>query len=380
MTLAFVPATLTLLSGCKDKEEIKVYRVSKAPLESPVAEASPAGMPPMENPPAENPPMVGAPGMGAASADQPPLITSNPPANWQPQPLSSMRQASYLLKGDNGATADISLVILPGPAGGILENINRWLSQLGQPAIDDAKLSQMGQHVTSPLGDVTVVDLQGLPAGGNELKDGRIVGGIAVAPEGTIFFKMHGNAALAESQKQAFIQWIGSVRMSDSTAATAPAAAAAPVAQSMPPMPAPADSDKPPVKWDVPDTWKPAPGAAMRYATFTASGQNSGTAEISVVMLDGEGGGDLQNVNRWRGQIGLAPVADADLKSLIVPLKAKDSDILTVDIAGAKARMLAGWTRVDGRSWFFKLTGSDALATAEKQRFTKFLQSVQFHP
>jgi hypothetical protein len=336
--------------------------------------------PPAENPPAVNPPMAGTPEMGAASADQASLISSNPPANWQPQPLSSMRQASYLVKGDNGATADISLVILPGPAGGILENINRWLSQLGQPAIDDAKLSQMGQHVTSPLGDVTVVDLQGLPPGGNETKDGRIVGGIAVAPEGTIFFKMHGNAELAESQKQAFILWIGSVRMSDSTAATSPTTAAAPVPQSMPPIPPSADSDKPQVKWDIPNTWKPAPGAAMRYATFTASGQNGETAEISVVMLDGEGGGDLQNVNRWRGQIGLAPVTDADLKPLIVPLKAKDSDMLTVDIAGARSRMLAGWTRVDGRSWFFKLTGSDALAAAEKERFAKFLQSVQFHP
>jgi hypothetical protein len=373
--------TLALFSGCKDKEEIKVYRVSKAPLEFPVAEISPVGIPPMENPPAANAPMTGIPDMGAASADQAPQITSNPPANWEPQPLSSMRQASYLVKGDNGATADISLVILPGPAGGILENINRWLSQLGQPAIDDAKLSQMGQHVTSPLGDVTVVDLQGLPAGGNETKDGRIVGGIAVAPEGTIFFKMHGNAALAESQKQAFIQWIGSVRMSDSTAAPAVAAAsAAPVAQSMPPVPPPADTDKPQVKWDVPDTWKSVPAASMRYASFTTTGQNGETAEISVVRLDGEGGGDLQNVNRWRGQIGLAPVADADLKSLIVPLKAKDSDFQTVDMAGAKARILAGWTRIDGRSWFFKLNGPDAMVTAEKERFTKFLQSVQFHP
>ena len=117
----------------------------------------------------------------------------------------------------------------------------------------------------------------------------------------------------------------------------------------------------------------------MRYASFTAAGQNGETAEISVVMLDGEGGGDLQNVNRWRGQIGLVPVADGDLKSLIVPLKAKDSDFQTVDMAGAKARILAGWTRIDGRSWFFKLNGSDALATAEKGNFTKFLQSVQFH-
>jgi len=381
LAFVIVPVTITLLPACKDREEIKVYRVSKAPLESPVPESLPSDNPAPSAVPAvpAMPAMAAMPGVGASTEQPPSEITSIPPVNWQPQSLSSMRQASYLVKGDNGATADISLVILPGPAGGVLENVNRWLSQLGQPAIDDAKLAQMGQHVTSPLGDVAIVDLEGLPPGGDGTKDGRIIGGIAVTPERTIFFKMHGNAALAESQKEAFIHWIGSIQMAGSNAAAAPAVA--PDASTMPPaLPPAADSEKPQIKWEVPDGWKPVPAASMRYASFAVAGQNGGTAEISVVVLDGEGGGDLQNVNRWRSQIGLPPVTDNDLKPLIIPAKAKDGDILTVDMAGSKSRILAGWTRIDGKSWFFKLTAPDALATAEKQRFTNFLQSVQFHP
>jgi len=156
LPLLLAPMATTLFTGCKDKEEIQVYRVSKAEPESLAPEASPAE----SAAPNAMPDMA----VATAPADQPAQITGNPPANWAVQPLSAMRQASYLVKGDNGATADISLVILDGPAGGVLENVNRWLSQLGQPPITDDKLAQMGQHVTSGLGDVMVVDLEGLPA------------------------------------------------------------------------------------------------------------------------------------------------------------------------------------------------------------------------
>ena len=145
--------------------------------------------------------------------------------------------------------------------------------------------------------------------------------------------------------------------------------------------PAPeADSAKAQVKWEVPDGWKSVPPAMMRYASFEADVSSAGKAEISVVTLPGQAGGDLQNVNRWRGQIGVTPVSDSDLKSLVTPLKAKDSEFQTVDMAGPTERIVAGWTLIDGNSWFFKLSGPDALVTAEKAKFTKFLGSVQFHP
>ncbi len=63
------------------------------------------------------------------------------PPNWEPQPLSQMRQASFLVKGDNGAIADISFVSLGAAAGNVLDNVNRWLDQLGQPPITEQKLA-----------------------------------------------------------------------------------------------------------------------------------------------------------------------------------------------------------------------------------------------
>lgn len=149
---------------------------------------------------------------------------------------------------------------------------------------------------------------------------------------------------------------------------------------SMPPSPSdamapPQNADKPQIKWEAPPDWTSVPPSAMRYASF-ATEKNGEKTDISVVTFPGEGGSDLDNVNRWRQQIGLGPVSSLGL--IVVPLQVGDHSFLTVDIAGTNTRMLAGWIRHDGRSWFFKLTGPPALVEQEKPKFTAFLQSVRF--
>src|SRR5215813_4355960 len=101
-----------------------------------------------------------APRMPGALARTAQTSVTTPP-NWEAQPLSQMRQASFLVKGDNGAVADVSFVSLGSAAGNILENVNRWLGQLGQPPITEHKLTEIAQRVSTSLGDVTIVDLAG---------------------------------------------------------------------------------------------------------------------------------------------------------------------------------------------------------------------------
>ncbi|HMJ05082.1 MAG TPA: hypothetical protein VK474_02390 [Chthoniobacterales bacterium] len=137
----------------------------------------------------------------------------------------------------------------------------------------------------------------------------------------------------------------------------------------------PQSPDTPQIQWDVPPEWSSVPPSAMRYASF-ATEKNGEKADISVVTFPGEGGSDADNVNRWRGQIGLGPVSSVE--SMVVRLQAGNHDFLTVDMAGTNTRMLAGWIRHEGRSWFFKLTGPPALVEQEKPKFTAFLQSVRF--
>lgn len=137
----------------------------------------------------------------------------------------------------------------------------------------------------------------------------------------------------------------------------------------------PANSEKPNIKWDVPAGWSSTAASAMRYASFAAE-QNGEKADISVVTFPGDGGSDADNINRWRQQIGLGPVDSVD--AIIVSLHAGTLHFSTVDIAGATARMLAGWTRHEGRTWFFKMTGPPGVVEQEKPKFMAFLQSVRF--
>jgi hypothetical protein len=341
-----------LAAGCnRSDEQIKVYRLIK-----PSSESTP---PDKDSLASTNAPVK-------STLERVPSASSNvaTPPNWEPQQLSEMRQASFLVRGANGATADISFVKLGPSAGNVLENVNRWLGQLAQPPISPDKLATMIQKVSTPRGEVDVVDLSGKPESGDEKTDGRIVAGIA-SDEGTSFYKMRGNRALVGEQKENFLKWVRSMR-SDTGDQT--------MTQSGAPMSAP--SGKPQIKWEVPAGWSPNPASAIRYASFAAGDGSGGKVDISVITFPGDGGDDLSNINRWRQQIGLAPI---DMNAAnITPLKSGETVFATIDIAGANARTLAAWTRRDGHAWFFKLTGPSPTVEKEKVNFGKFVQSVRF--
>jgi hypothetical protein len=353
--ISYLGLSAALIVSCEKNSEIKVYRVSKAPLEESAPQQQDA-----------IPTNTAAPRMpgGLASAADTTVIT---PPNWEPQPLSQMRQASFLVKGDNGSVADISFVSLGSAAGNVLENVNRWLGQLAQPPINEQKLGEIAQRLRTSLGDVIVVDLAGLPDNADPARDGRIIAAMITTANSTLFFKMRGNADLTEAQKGDFIKWVAAV--CDAQTQTGPAQMAA-----MPPQ----TTSAPKIKWTAPEGWTEVPPSSMRYASFSAPADDGGKIDISIVTFPGDGGSDADNVNRWRGQMGLAPVDASTVTSQIAPLKTADTTFSTTDIAGDKTRTIAAWTRRDGRVWFFKATGPNAAVEKEKPNFVKFIESVRF--
>ena len=141
---------------------------------------------------------------------------------------------------------------------------------------------------------------------------------------------------------------------------------------------APVNSAPPQIKWQLPDGWGNGSPSTMRYASFAAAEENGEKVDISVVTFPGDGGSDLDNVNRWRQQIGLAAVDDGELNSIIAPFQSDQINFSTADMVGPNSRTLAAWVRREGRSWFFKLTGPKDAVEKEKPKFVKFLQSVRF--
>jgi hypothetical protein len=129
-----------------------------------------------------------------------------------------------------------------------------------------------------------------------------------------------------------------------------------------------------------PAHWEEQPPSSMRRASYLAKGDNGEVADISVIVFAGTVGGELANVNRWRGQIGLAPLDAEAVKAIIVPVVGKAGQFLTVDMSGPENRILVGWTMAEGRSWFFKLLAPLPLAAKEKEGFVTFLKSVDLQP
>ena len=209
--LCGVLAIMALNAGCNDKQEPKVYSVANPSPATPTAghQGMPAAIPP------GHPAMGAVPGASVAPFAEgkaaPEISSGTPPQHWEMQPPTPMRLASFSVKGEKGATADISLIVLNGAAGGVLDNINRWQSQLGQPDLTADDLAQKTQTLKAPLGEMTVVDLQGLAQGADPSKDGRIIAAIVSHNGMAFFFKLRGNAELVGEQKADFLQWIGTV-------------------------------------------------------------------------------------------------------------------------------------------------------------------------
>ena len=141
---------------------------------------------------------------------------------------------------------------------------------------------------------------------------------------------------------------------------------------------------------DLPTGWTAgAAPAPPRVATFKveASGQQ---AELAVTTVPGTASGSFaDNVNRWRGQLGLAPVADASsYVPKVVTLGGEQWAI--VDVAGedkpnepgSAQRILVGMATPGGEKareiWFFKLQGPSKLVADQRPAFEKFLETVKF--
>src|ERR1035437_5601990 len=84
-------------------------------------------------------------------------------------------------------------------------------------------------------------------------------------------------------------------------------------AQGLPPG---AASDAPNPQWSVPKDWEVGNGSAMRRATFVVKGSEGQSAEVVVSSFPGDVGGLVANINRWRSQIGLGPVAPDEVSGM----------------------------------------------------------------
>ena len=88
----------------------------------------------------------------------------------------------------------------------------------------------------------------------------------------------------------------------------------------------------------------------------------------------------LPNVNRWRGQLQMQRITQADLEGDLQPIRVGGAEGKFVELHGPAGKSTVGVIVVHGNSaWFFKMTGDTELAKRETQNFKAFAQSVKFN-
>jgi hypothetical protein len=133
--------------------------------------------------------------------------------------------------------------------------------------------------------------------------------------------------------------------------------------------------------WQAPAEWTAKPPAPMRKASYGVPGAGA-QAELSITAFPGDVGGELANVNRWRGQIGQPPLKAEELDASVSREQANGLTFTVVELApgggdpGGKA-ILGAIVPFSGSTWFFKLTGPAPAVKAAKPTFIAFLRSVK---
>jgi hypothetical protein len=355
-----------VLAGC-GRDNVKVYRLAND-------DSSSSSSPPNTT----------------AAADQnegnpaQPQLQWTLPEGWMEVAPGAMSIASFKVPGQNGAEAEVSVVPLPGMAGGDSANVNRWRGQAGLPEATPDELEKMAEAVQ--VGDLPakLYDIAGQGPGGASAK--RILGVIQQRNGVTWFFKMTGDAGLVGQQKPAFEAFLKSLTFT----AAAPLAGLPPGHPAIgggdmnaPMMPAgSAGAGKP--AWAVPAGWQEVPASQFLLAGYSIADTNGAKAEVNVAELSGNGGGLLSNVNRWRGQIGLGPVDESDLAKLTMSMDVTGGQATLVDLTGTDpqngqpARLVAAIVPMGDQTWFYKLIGDEKVVSREKDAFTKFVQTARY--
>ena len=363
--------TLPLLLGACRDSKVSVYRIPKE-IDAPAPVASPHGG------------MAGGGDMnmggGAVARADGPGLSWTVPSGWQSKGPSGVRKDTLVV----GPDAELAVTAFPGDVGGELANINRWRGQLQVAPIGENELA----------GSVTRLEVDGLKVGvvdivgGTTDKPARMLGAFVPVGGATWFFKLIGPDAVVAKEKANFLAFLQTLKADASTAAIGSAHGSAGTPPPATAPAAPADmantevikAEGPGLRWSAPAHWESRPAAAMRKATYAVPNAAGAAGDLSVTAFPGDVGGELANLNRWRNQLQLPPLAATEVESSVTRLTVHGLNITVTDFTGGSAdkpvRMLGAIVPYGGATWFFKLTGPVDLVAKEKPAFEAFVQTL----
>jgi len=255
---------------------------------------------------------------------QPPKLAWTLPDNWTEKPGTAFRYATIEI-GTDGRPLEMSVSSLDTGSDVdqyVLDNVNRWRGQMGLPPIDS----------TDPSDELRRIELDsGLPAN--------------------------------------VVNLVGQSTADAASASTRPIEPRPPVAASGVQL-----------TYDVPEGWTEGESGGIRRAAFRVT---EGDQQVEITVIDLPPSGLMANVNRWRGQVQLAPMSDEQLDQNVEEIEIDGLPGQFIELVGpqdaSRPETILGVmvTRQD-KAWFFKLKGDSELASREAEAFRSFVRSVRF--
>jgi hypothetical protein len=154
-------------------------------------------------------PVVSAPALAASpapSAEQ----RWTPLDGWEELPATQFLLAKYRVPGDQGESAEVTVSMLGGTAGGLLPNVNRWRGQLNLGPVDQAGLDALLSDIKAGSANAQLVELEG-----TDLKSGtpaRMLAVVVALPTETWFFKMTGPPSVMDAKAGDFHTFVNRAR------------------------------------------------------------------------------------------------------------------------------------------------------------------------
>ena len=297
------------------------------------------------------------------------------PKGWQVFPETSMRIVNLRVAGHREAECYLS--ILPGRAGGVTENINRWRKQMSLAPLSAEEI--LGLPKKKLFGnDAVYIECDGTFVGMRgdiEKRNYRLAGMILGQNNFTVFVKMVGPKDILESEMSNFYYFCSSLRVLPETSVNS---------GDREKSSSPQQPDVAKLSWEAPHAWVQGSERAMRLVTYQTAPNKKTECYISV--FPGNAGGVVQNVNRWRHQMGLSELDPEAVEELPV-LEILGEKATFIEIKGnytgmsgptqSAFMMLGVVCPLSDQTLFVKMIGPIAEVINERENFLSFCRSLK---
>jgi hypothetical protein len=286
------------------------------------------------------------------------------PEGWEAQAGTGMRAATiWIPNGDQRLEMSVTALPWAGGEDELLSNVNRWRGQMQLTPIGASELADCTREIAVGDAELTLVDLEGSMQSGGMMPP------------------------FAQRAQRA-----GSSPSPNSSGEFALEADNAALPAGHPPIAPGATSAAAELTYDAPKSWETLPASGMRKAAFRIV-SNAGQALVTVMDFPVAAGpmiaDPLANANRWRGEVSLPPIEQAQLGEIAVSVEVDGRvgtridaipDPSQPDQSRAERGTIAAMVADGPKIWFFKLNGDRDLVAAERDNFQSFLESVRFAP